>query len=192
MRMEIYLSPSRGAIASVEIKGLGQPVASVTLTPPPPPVPPMGVPCPIIAPPPAFAGNTNFCAEPLAGTTPTSAFTLTNNSNAALAGIAITTIGLAPSGFRGVVHFVHHHLNAGSSCLINVGVRAHGYWDAHGDAGRQLYGRGESAGVVTGGHGRRLPDCFCERPADANFRHCRRAPARSCCKWCPTIFSPAP
>ena len=50
-----------------EIKGLGQPVANVTLTPPPPPVPPMGVPCPIIAPPPAFAGNTNFCAEPLAG-----------------------------------------------------------------------------------------------------------------------------
>ncbi len=104
-----------------EIKALGQPVASVTLTPPPPPVPPMGVPCPIIAPPPAFAGNTNFCAEPLAGITPTSAFTLTNNSNAALAGIAITTIGLAPADFVVSSSSCTATLNAGSSCLINVG-----------------------------------------------------------------------
>jgi len=104
-----------------EIKGLGQPVASVTLTPPPPPVPPMGVPCPVIAPPPGFAGNTNFCAEPLAGVTPTSAFTLTNNSNAALANIAITTIGLAPADFVASSSSCTSTLNAGSSCLINVG-----------------------------------------------------------------------
>ncbi len=104
-----------------EIKGLGQPVANVTLTPPPAPVPPMGVPCPIIAPPPGFAGNTNFCAEPLAGITPTSAFTLTNNSNAALAGIAITTIGLAPADFVVSSTSCTSTLNAGSSCLINVG-----------------------------------------------------------------------
>ena len=104
-----------------EIKGLGQPVASVTLTPPPPPVPPMGVPCPIIAPPPGFAGNTNFCAEPLAGITPTAAFTLTNNSNAALTGIATTTIGLAPADFVASSTSCTSTLNAGSSCLINVG-----------------------------------------------------------------------
>ena len=104
----------------VEIKGLGQPVASVTLTPPPPPVPPMGVPCPIIAPPPAFAGNTNFCAEPLAGSTPTSAFTLTNNSNAAISGIAITTIGLAPSDFVVSSNSCTTSLNAGASCMINL------------------------------------------------------------------------
>ena len=104
-----------------EIKGLGVPVASVTLTPPPPPVPPMGVPCPVILPPPTFAGNTNFCAEPLAGITPTSAFTLTNNSNAALAGIAITTIGLAPADFVVSSTSCTSALNAGSSCLINVG-----------------------------------------------------------------------
>ena len=104
----------------VEIKGLGQPVASVTLTPPPPPVPPMGVPCPIIAPPPAFAGNTNFCAEPLAGATPTSAFTLTNNSNAAISGIAITTIGLAPSDFVVSSNSCTTSLNAGASCMINL------------------------------------------------------------------------
>ena len=105
----------------IEIKGLGQPVASVTLTPPPPPVPPMGVPCPIIAPPPGFAGNTNFCAEPLAGTTPTSAFTLTNNSNAAISGIAVTTIGLAPSDFVVSSNSCTTTLNAGASCMINLG-----------------------------------------------------------------------
>ena len=104
-----------------EIKALGLPVASVTLTPPPPPVPPQGVPCPVILPPPGFAGNTNFCAEPLAGVTPTSAFTLTNNSNAALAGIAITTIGLAPADFVVSSTSCTTALNAGSSCLINVG-----------------------------------------------------------------------
>ena len=104
----------------IEIKGLGQPVASVTLTPPPPPVPPMGVPCPIIAPPPAFAGNTNFCAEPLAGTTPTSAFTLTNNSNAAISGIAVSTIGLAPSDFVVSSNSCTTTLNAGASCMINL------------------------------------------------------------------------
>jgi len=104
-----------------EIKGLGQPVASVTLTPPPAPVPPMGVPCPIIAPPPVFAGNTNFCAEPLGGTTPTSAFTLTNNSNAAISGIAITTIGLAPTDFVVSSTSCTTSLNAGASCLINLG-----------------------------------------------------------------------
>jgi len=104
----------------VEIKGLGQPVASVTLTPPPPPVPPMGVPCPIIAPPPGFAGNTNFCAEPLAGTTPTSAFTLANNSNAAISGIAVSTIGLAPSDFVVSSSSCTTTLNAGASCLINL------------------------------------------------------------------------
>jgi hypothetical protein len=104
----------------IEIKGLGQPVASVTLTPPPPPVPPMGVPCPIIAPPPAFAGNTNFCAEPLAGSTPTSAFTLTNNSNAAISGIAVSTIGLAPSDFVVSSNSCTTTLNAGANCMINL------------------------------------------------------------------------
>ncbi len=104
-----------------EIKGLGQPVANVTLTPPPAPVPPMGVPCPVILPPPTFAGNTNFCTEPLAGTTPTSAFTLTNNSNAALSGIAITTIGLDPADFVVSSTSCTTTLNAGSSCLINLG-----------------------------------------------------------------------
>jgi sugar lactone lactonase YvrE len=110
----------QGRYRIVEIKGLGQPVASVTLTPPPPPVPPMGVPCPIIAPPPGFAGNTNFCAEPLAGTTPTSAFTLANNSNAAISGIAVSTIGLAPSDFVVSSNSCTTTLNAGASCLINL------------------------------------------------------------------------
>jgi sugar lactone lactonase YvrE len=104
-----------------EIKALGQPVANVTLTPPPAPVPPAGVPCPVILPPPAFAGNTNFCAEPLAGITPTSAFILTNNSSAAISGIAITTIGLAPADFVVSSTSCTTSLSAGSSCAINLG-----------------------------------------------------------------------
>jgi sugar lactone lactonase YvrE len=107
----------------VEIKGLGQPVASVTLTPPTAPVPPAGVPCPTIAPPPSFASNTNFCAEPLSGITPTSAFTLTNSSNAEISGIAISTIGLAPSDFVVSSTSCTTTLNAGSSCLVNVGFQ---------------------------------------------------------------------
>jgi sugar lactone lactonase YvrE len=107
----------------VEIEGLGQPLASVTLTPPPAPVPPAGVPCPTIAPPPTFASNTNFCAEPLSGITPTSAFTLTNSSNAAITGIAISTIGLAPTDFVVSSTSCTTMLNAGSSCLINVGFQ---------------------------------------------------------------------
>jgi sugar lactone lactonase YvrE len=105
----------------VEIKAVGQAASSVTLTPPPAPVPPAGVPCPTIAPPPTFASNINFCAEPLAGTTPTSAFTLTNSSNAELTGITITTIGLAPTDFVVSSTSCTTTLNAGSSCLINLG-----------------------------------------------------------------------
>jgi hypothetical protein len=81
----------------------------------------MGVPCPAIPPPPPFASNTNFCVEPLAGTTPTSAFTLTNNSNAAISGIAVTTIGLAPSDFVVSSNSCTTTLNAGASCMINLG-----------------------------------------------------------------------
>jgi sugar lactone lactonase YvrE len=105
----------------VEIRALGQAVSNVTLTPPPAPVPPAGVPCPTIAPPPGFTTNTNFCAEPLAGTTPTSAFTLTNNSNAELTGVAISTIGLDPADFVVSSTSCTATLNAGSSCLINLG-----------------------------------------------------------------------
>jgi sugar lactone lactonase YvrE len=107
----------------IELKGLGQPVASVTLTPPPAPVPPAGVPCPTIAPPSTFTSNTNFCAEPLSGITPTSAFTLTNNSNAEITGIAISTIGLAPADFVASSTSCTTTLNAGASCLINVGFQ---------------------------------------------------------------------
>jgi hypothetical protein len=105
----------------VEIKALGQAVSNVTLTPPPAPVPPAGVPCPAIAPPPGFTANTNFCAEPLAGTTPTSAFTLTNNSNAEITGVTITTIGLDPADFVVSSTSCTTTLNAGSSCMVNLG-----------------------------------------------------------------------
>jgi sugar lactone lactonase YvrE len=105
----------------VEIKGLGQQMANVMLTTPPAPVPPPGVPCPVIAPPPGFAANTNFCAEPLSGTTPTATFTLTNNTNAALTSVAISTIGLAPSDFVVSSTSCTAMLSAKSSCLINLG-----------------------------------------------------------------------
>jgi hypothetical protein len=107
----------------IELKGLGQAVSSVTLTAPPAPMPPAGVPCPTIVPPPTFTSNTNFCAEPLSGITPTSAFTLTNNSNAEITGIAISTIGLAPTDFVVSSTSCTTTLNASSSCLINVGFQ---------------------------------------------------------------------
>ena len=105
----------------VEIKGLGAPVASVTLTPPPAPVPPAGVPCPAIVPPPGFAFNTNFCAEPLAGTTPPSAFTVTNNTNADVTGLTWTTIGLNPTDFVVASTSCTPTLHAGMTCALNVG-----------------------------------------------------------------------
>jgi sugar lactone lactonase YvrE len=105
----------------IEIKGLGQQVANVMLTPPPAPVPPPGVPCPVIAPPPGFVANTNFCAEPLSGTTPTATFTLTNNTNAALTSVAISTIGLAPGDFVVGSTSCTATLSANSSCLIDLG-----------------------------------------------------------------------
>jgi sugar lactone lactonase YvrE len=105
----------------LEIKGLGQPVSNVTLTPPPAPVPPAGVPCPAIAPPLGFTSNTNFCAEPVSGTTPTAAFTVTNNTNAALTNLSWTTIGINPSDFVVVSTSCTPTLNANSSCSLNVG-----------------------------------------------------------------------
>ncbi|MGH9746912.1 MAG: choice-of-anchor D domain-containing protein [Candidatus Acidiferrales bacterium] len=105
----------------IEIKGLGQPVSNVTLTPPPAPVPPAGVPCPAIAPPLGFVTNTNFCAEPLAGTTPTAAFTVTNNTNADLTSLSWTTLGINPADFIVVSTSCTPTLHAGSSCTLNVG-----------------------------------------------------------------------
>ena len=175
-----------------EIKGLGVPVASVTLTPPPPPVPPQGVPCPVILPPPAFAGNTNFCAEPLAGITPTSAFTLTNNSNAAISGIAITTIGLAPADFVVSSTSCTSALNAGSSCLINVGFAPTATGTRTATLVVSYTGAANPLASSLAGTGDDLPDYPCERAADAKFPSTPGPLARSCCKWCPTIFSPAP
>jgi len=103
-----------------EIKSLGQPVAGVTLTAPAPIVPPAGVPCPTIAPPPGFASNFNFCSEPLAGTTPTGAFVLANNSNADISGITIGTIGLSPSDFVSQSTSCTATLAANSTCAINL------------------------------------------------------------------------
>jgi sugar lactone lactonase YvrE len=103
-----------------EIKSLGQPVSSVTLTAPAPIVPPAGVPCPTIAPPPGFASNFNFCSEPLAGATPTAAFILANNSNADITGITIGTIGLSPSDFVSQSTSCTATLAANSTCAINL------------------------------------------------------------------------
>ena len=103
-----------------EIQGLGVPVSGVTLTPPATIVPPDGVPCPAIAPPPGFASNTNFCAQPLAGSTPTSAFTLTNSTNADVTGITVGTIGLNPGDFINSSTSCTSTLAANSSCAINL------------------------------------------------------------------------
>jgi sugar lactone lactonase YvrE len=103
-----------------EIKSLGQPVSSVTLTAPAPIVPPAGVPCPTIAPPPGFASNFNFCSEPLAGSTPTGAFVLANNSNADISGIIVGTLGMSPGDFVVQSSSCTSTLAANSTCAINL------------------------------------------------------------------------
>lgn len=104
-----------------EIQGLGQPISSVTLTPPAPITPPVGTPCPAIAPPLGSSSNFNFCAEPLAGTTPLSAFTLTNDSNADITSIVVGFIGINPGDFVSPSTSCTSTLRANSSCTINVG-----------------------------------------------------------------------
>ncbi len=111
----------QGRTRIAEIQGLGQPVSSVTLTPPAPITPPAGVPCPAIAPPGGSSSNFNFCAEPLAGTTPLSAFTLTNDSNADITNITVGFIGLNPGDFVSPTNSCTATLRANSSCSINVG-----------------------------------------------------------------------
>jgi sugar lactone lactonase YvrE len=106
-----------------EIQGLGQPVSSVTLTPPAPITPPAGVPCPAIAPPAGFSTVLNFCAEPLSGTTPTAPFVLTNNTNADITGVTIGTAGANPSDFVNSSTSCTGTLRANSSCMINLGFQ---------------------------------------------------------------------
>ena len=103
-----------------EIRSLGQPVSNLTLTPPPAPVPPDGVPCPALAPPPGFSSVTNFCAEPLSGATPTAPFIVTNGTNADITGLAITTIGLNPGDFVNSSSSCTATLRANSNCIINL------------------------------------------------------------------------
>jgi sugar lactone lactonase YvrE len=104
-----------------EIQRLGQPVSSVTLTPPAPITPPVGTPCPAIAPPLGSSSNFNFCAEPLAGITPLSAFTLTNDSNADITGVTVGFIGINPGDFVSPSGSCTSILRANSSCAVNVG-----------------------------------------------------------------------
>ncbi|MGA8142918.1 MAG: hypothetical protein WB987_03390 [Candidatus Acidiferrales bacterium] len=103
-----------------EIQGLGQPSASLTLTPPASISPPAGTPCPTIGPPAGFSSVTNFCAEPLSGATPTAPFILTNDTNADLAGLTIGTSGLDPTDFVNSSSSCTAALRANSSCTINL------------------------------------------------------------------------
>jgi hypothetical protein len=85
----------------VEIRGLGVPANSVTLSPP----------------------ANGFGVEPTQGVSPPTAFTLTNSTNAALTGLNVSSYqGTNPGDFQTVSTSCLATLPANSSCLINVAL----------------------------------------------------------------------
>jgi len=83
----------------VEFRGLGQPVNSVTLSP----------------------ASNDFGVEPTGGTTPPTAFTLANNTSAALTSLVVNSFqGADPGEFQTSSSSCTSTLAANSSCTINV------------------------------------------------------------------------
>lgn len=103
---EIMFDPSgnlfvadQGHNSVIEFRALGQPANSVTLSP----------------------ASNDFGVEPIGGTSPTAAFTLTNNTNAALTGLAVNNFqGTNPGDFQTSSSSCISTLAPNSSCMINV------------------------------------------------------------------------
>jgi sugar lactone lactonase YvrE len=106
----------QGANRIVKFVSMGQDPSNLTITLPaalPPP------PSPRVCPPGA-TGAFNFCDQPTGGATATQAFTLTNNTTAAISGIAISFIGTNPGDFQVSSSTCGTSLAGGASCAINV------------------------------------------------------------------------
>ena len=106
----------QGANRIVKFVSMGQGPSNLMITMPaalPPP------PSPRVCPPGA-TGVFNFCDQPTGGATATQAFTLTNNTTAAVSGIAVSFIGTNPGDFQASSSTCGTSLAAGASCTINV------------------------------------------------------------------------
>lgn len=104
----------QGASRIIKFANMGADPANLTLTAPPAlPAPPAPRVCPQASP-------FNFCDQPLGGSTPTQAFTLTNNTSAAVTGLAISFTGSNTGDFQAAGNTCGMSLNAGASCVINV------------------------------------------------------------------------
>lgn len=103
----------------LEFKGMGAPLSTLTIAAPAP-LPPPTAPeiCnPLEAEPDAY----NFCNEPVNGTTAAQAFTLTNNSAAAVNSLSWSiTPAMTPSNFSIAGTTCTASLAPGASCTINV------------------------------------------------------------------------
>lgn len=104
----------QGASRIVKFASMGAAAGNLTITPPaalpPPPAPRV---CPQTAP-------FDFCDQAVGGSTPTQAFTLSNNSNAAVTGIAISFTGSDPGDFQVDGNTCGTSLAVGASCAINL------------------------------------------------------------------------
>ena len=104
----------QGANRIIKFASMGADPSNLTLTPPaalPPPPPPRV--CPQTAP-------FNFCDQPVGGTTATQGFTLTNNTSAAVTGLAISFTGSNPGDFQAPSNTCGTSLAAGASCNVNA------------------------------------------------------------------------
>jgi sugar lactone lactonase YvrE len=104
----------QGANRIVKFASMGADPSNLTLAAPAAlPAPPAPRVCPQTAP-------FNFCDQPVGGTTPTQAFTLTNNTSAAVTGLTISFTGSNPGDFQTPGNTCGMSLAAGASCMINV------------------------------------------------------------------------
>jgi len=112
-RGNLYVA-EQGAQQVIEFEDVGQDPSNLTITAPaalpPPPSPRV---CPATAP-------FNFCDQPTGGSTPTQAFTITNNSSAAVSGLTISFTGANPSDFQTAGNNCGTSLNAGATCTVSV------------------------------------------------------------------------
>lgn len=104
----------QGAGRIIKFASMGTDPSNLTITPPAAlPAPPAPRVCPQTAP-------FNFCDQPMGGASPTQAFTLTNNTSAAVSGLAISFSGSNTADFQDASNTCGTSLAAGVSCTINV------------------------------------------------------------------------
>lgn len=104
----------QGANRIIKFTSMGTAATNLTLTPPAAlPAPPAPRVCPQTAP-------FNFCDQPTGGSTLPQAFTLTNNTSAAVSGLAFSFTGMNPTDFQAAGNTCGTSLSAGASCVINV------------------------------------------------------------------------